>query len=132
MIISSSRAAAFCNVAISRCKKTSETGLLTVEDEDGLKDACAHGWSWLLVQFKAEQLAPALPAFLQMVLNSVHSVSLGVQELEAAPQIALLCMSGQSLKDAVQSVTASKPQCVNYIEVWAILRKTMEEVAGFL
>ena len=95
----------------------SETGFLTVEEEDGLKDACAHGWSWLVISLEAEQLAPALPAFLQMVLNSVHSVNLGVQELEAAQQTALLCMSGQSLKDAVQSVTASKPQRGNYTEV---------------
>ena len=73
----------------------------------------AVGTSLASVPADGAQLAPALPAFLQMVLNSVHSVILGAQELQAAQQIVLLCTSGQSLNDAVQSVTASKPQCGN-------------------
>ena len=93
------------------------------DEEDGLKDACAHGWSRLVISFKAEELVPALPAFLQIVPNFVHSVSLGVQELEAAQHIALLVTSGQSLKDAVQSVTASKPQLAATSRLRAITRK---------
>ena len=117
MTISSSHTAAFCKAAMMRCKKPNGLGILTMEDEEGLKDACTTGWSWLVISWKAEQLVESLPAFLQMVLNSSHSVGLGVQELEAAQQIALLCKSGSTMKEAIQSVKTAKPACESYIEV---------------
>ena len=115
------------------CPRRSGTGFLNLED-DAMKDACNKGWQWLVISGKAEHLAPTLPAFCQMVLNSVHSVGLGIQEMEAAQQVALLVSSGQTFKDAVHSVKASKPACHSYMDfvgVYAVYVQKFGEGTGF-
>lgn len=115
LTVSSSHTTAYLKACQAKCKKVGG-GFLTLEHDEGMKDACSHGWPWLIVSWKAEQLVPGLPAFCQMVLNSVHSVGLGIQEMEAAQQVALLVSSGQSFKDAIQAVKASKPACHSYMD----------------
>ncbi|CAE7681438.1 unnamed protein product [Symbiodinium sp. KB8] len=114
MTVSSSHTTAFLKACMAKCKKPGG-GCLGLEDE-AMRDACKTGWPWLVVSWKAEHLVPGLPAFMQMVLNSVHSVGLGIQEMEAAQQVALLVSSGQSFKDAIQAVKASKPACQSYMD----------------
>ncbi|CAE7228312.1 unnamed protein product [Symbiodinium sp. CCMP2592] len=116
MTVSSSHTTAFLKASQHRCKRPGAAGgFLNLEDE-ALKEAVSKGWPWLVLSWRAEFLVPTLPAFVQMVLNSVHSVGLGIQEMEAAQQVALLVSSGQSFKDAVQSVKASRPACHSYMD----------------
>ena len=115
MTVSSSHTTAYLKACMFKCKMPHGSGFLNLED-DAMKDACSKGWQWLVISWKAEHLAPTLPAFCQMVLNSVHSVGLGIQEMEAAQQVALLVSSGQTFKDAIQSVKASRPACHSYMD----------------
>ncbi|CAE7392483.1 unnamed protein product [Symbiodinium sp. CCMP2592] len=115
MTVSSSHTTAYLKASLMKCKRPNSGGSLSLEDEC-MRDAVNQGWPWLLISWRAEAMAPNLPAFVQMVLNSVHSVGLACQEIEAAQQVALMCTSGSTVKDAVNSVKASKPACEDYME----------------
>ncbi|CAE7031083.1 unnamed protein product [Symbiodinium sp. CCMP2592] len=103
MTVSSSHTTAYLKASLMKCKRPNSGGSLSLEDEC-MRDAVNQGWPWLLISWRAEAMAPNLPAFVQMVLNSVHSVGLACQEIEAAQQVALMCTSGSTVKDAVNSV----------------------------
>ena len=73
------------------------------------------GWSWQVVSNAVEEAFPTFPSFCQGALNSTNSANIVTAELEAMLQLGTYIEKGLDIKQAMESIRATRPACSEYL-----------------
>lgn len=98
------------------------TVLAGKEKDRPFQTMCVAGWEWLIIFEFVEDMRPDFPALAQQSLNSAHSVSKQLTEMETAAIIAERYQKTQqmgqpaSLASAVHAAGQSEPKRKEYLD----------------
>ena len=84
---------------------------------DGIQQLLQEGWEWLVLSSRVEEAWPAMPAFLQMAMNSTNANARQLSEIECAAQMAQQMRHGLSITESVKAVRQCDPVCKSYLDV---------------
>ena len=96
---------------------------LAAEKDPVLKKIMTEGYTWSVISYRAEEIWPALPDFLQRALNAGNSIAADSSELEIMASMAHFAQAQASVgsdidwQQCADAACAGQPACAPYAHV---------------
>lgn len=110
LTVATSHSAAFIKAVAMGCKSM-DGNTVDLQQDSGLQQLVNSGWPMTVLSEVVEKQWPALPAFVQLAMNSVNPGFKQINEIECASLLSEFMKHGLTFDQAMQKVHQSDPAC---------------------